>query len=97
MIDSRFENRLNTDNRKYHVLNPVWDNLEADAYNIFEMIELLNDYDHRLEYFKEKFNQRIKFYEQLAVETRKESDKYTNRMAHSILEELEELKMELKL
>ena len=97
MIASRFENRLNTDNRKYHVLNPVWDNLEKDAYNIFEMIELLNDYDHRLEYFKEKFNQRIKFYEQLAVETRNEPDKYTNRMAHSILEELEELKMELKL
>lgn len=97
MIASRFENRLNTDNRKYHVLNPVWDNLEEDAYNIFEMIELLNDYDHRLEYFKEKFNKRIKFYEQLAVETRNEPDKYTNSIAHSILEELEELKMELKL
>lgn len=97
MIDSRFENRLNTDLKKYHVLNPVWDNMDEDALNVFEMIELLNDYDHRLEYFKEKFNKRIKFYEQLAVETRNDSDKYTNRMAHSILEELEELKMELKL
>ena len=39
----RFENRLNKDNVKFNILNPVWDNEKEDALNVFEMIDLLNE------------------------------------------------------
>lgn len=41
--NKRFENRLNKDIKKFHALNPVWDNEKQDALNIFEMIDLLNE------------------------------------------------------
>ncbi|MBQ6220148.1 MAG: hypothetical protein IJH63_10420 [Methanobrevibacter sp.] len=41
----RFENRLNKENIKFNVQNPVWDNQECDAVNVFEMIRLLNHYE----------------------------------------------------
>lgn len=47
MNGKRFENRLNTDNRKYHVLNPVWDNEKETALNVFEMIDKLNEYSEK--------------------------------------------------
>ena len=42
MIHQRYENRLNKDNIKFNTLNPVWDNKTMDAYNVFEMIRILN-------------------------------------------------------
>ncbi len=48
MNGKRFENRLNTDNRKYHVLNPVWDNEKETALNVFEMIDKLNEYSEKI-------------------------------------------------
>ena len=45
MTEKRFENRLNKDIKKFHALNPVWDNKLKDAWNVFEMIDLLNNYD----------------------------------------------------
>ena len=45
MTEKRFENRLNKDIKKFHALNPVWDNELKDAWNVFEMIDLLNNYD----------------------------------------------------
>lgn len=42
MTAKRFENRLNKDNVKFNTLNPVWDNEKQDAFNVFEMIDMLN-------------------------------------------------------
>lgn len=43
---NRFENRLNTNLKKWHILNPVWDNEKEDALNVFKMIDLLNEFDN---------------------------------------------------
>ena len=43
MTVKRFENRLNKDNIKFNTLNPVWDNEKQDAFNVFEMIDMLNE------------------------------------------------------
>ena len=48
MMEERFENRLNKDNIKFRTLNPVWDNEVQDGLNVFEMIELLNKQDQRI-------------------------------------------------
>ena len=42
MTEKRFENRLNKNNIKFNTLNPVWDNTQETAINVFEMIDLLN-------------------------------------------------------
>lgn len=44
----RFENRLNKDKKYFNALNPVWDNEEMDALNVFEMIELMNKQEQLL-------------------------------------------------
>ena len=43
MTEKKFENRLDKNNIKFNTLNPVWDNREEDALNVFEMIDLLNE------------------------------------------------------
>ena len=42
MTAKRFENRLNKNNIKFNTQNPVWDNEKQDAFNVFEMIDMLN-------------------------------------------------------
>jgi len=47
--NKRFENRLNRDIKKFHALNPVWDNKLETAWNVFEMIEIMNDLNDTVE------------------------------------------------
>lgn len=53
--NKRFENRLNKDIKKFHALNPVWDNEKQDALNVFEMIDLLNELNEKSEISSLKF------------------------------------------
>lgn len=41
--EPRYENRLDKNNIKFQTLNPVWDNKEQDAFNVFEMIDIMNE------------------------------------------------------
>lgn len=45
---NRFENRLNTNLKKWHILNPVWDTKKETALNVFEMINKLNEYSEKI-------------------------------------------------
>ena len=47
MTKKQFENRLNTNLKKWHILNPVWDNEKGDALNVFKMINLLNELSNK--------------------------------------------------
>lgn len=42
-MSERFVNRLNDKNIKFMYQNPVWDTEKEDAYNVFEMIHLMNN------------------------------------------------------
>ena len=103
--NKRFENRLNRDIKKFHALNPVWDNELKDAWNIFEMIDLLNNYDKeyksclndvlRLEKENEQLKQSYKEFEDECQSTfntmnRKQNDLY--RKNFKLKEENEQLK-----
>lgn len=76
MIENkRFENRLNKDIKKFHALNPVWDNEKQDALNVFEMIDLLNEGNNENEQLK-KENKELK----QQVEDLYENDKSLREM-----------------
>lgn len=47
MTEKRFERRLNNEIKKFHALNPVWDNKLETALNVFEMIDKLNELNKR--------------------------------------------------
>ena len=93
--NKRFENRLNRDIKKFHALNPVWDNELKDAWNVFEMIDLLNKYDKeyldchndvlRLEKENEKLKNKLKFFMEL------------NKPYGDIIKENEQLKQQNKM
>lgn len=53
MTVKRFENRLNKDNVKFNTLNPVWDDEKKDAFNVFEMIDMLNNLHNENEELKQ--------------------------------------------
>ena len=44
----RFENRLDKNNIKFNTLNPVWDNWQETALNVFEMIDVMNEQSDEL-------------------------------------------------
>ena len=44
----RFENRLDKNNIKFNTLNPVWDNWQGTALNVFEMIDVMNEQSDEL-------------------------------------------------
>ena len=54
MTEKRFENRLNKDNVKFNTQNPVWDNEKEDAFNVFEMIDLLNNFHEENQELKQQ-------------------------------------------
>lgn len=56
MTGKRFKNRLDKNNIKFNILNPVWDNEKEDALNVFEMIDLLNEQDDMLEVVREELS-----------------------------------------
>ena len=49
MTGKRFENRLNRNKIKFNAQNPVWDNEQETAINVFEMMRLLNKYQEEVE------------------------------------------------
>ena len=49
MTGKRFENRLNRNKIKFNAQNPVWDNEQETAINVFEMMKLLNKYHEEVE------------------------------------------------
>ena len=95
MTEKRFENRLNKDIKKFHALNPVWDNKLETAWNVFEMIDLLNKYNKeyldcyndvlRLEKENEKLKNKLKFFNEL------------NKPYGDIIKENEQLKQQNKM
>lgn len=54
MTEKRFENRLNKNIKKFHVLNPVWDNEKEDGLNVFEMIDEMNNLNNENEFSKNR-------------------------------------------
>ena len=74
MTTKRFENRLNKNNIKFNTQNPVWDNEKQDAFNVFEMIDLLN------ELYEE--NEQLKKENQMLKHTIGRNESYITRITH---------------
>ena len=62
MTAKRFENRLNKDDIKFNTLNPVWDNEKEDAFNVFEMIDLLNNLHEENQELKQQEKRLYKYF-----------------------------------
>lgn len=86
-MTQRFENRLNKDIKKFHALNPIWDNEKQDALNVFEMINLLNELHKENEILK----QQLKIYKKDGLETLKDLERAykNNKKALNNIERLE--------
>ena len=57
MTEKRFENRYDkshTINENLHYLKPVYDNKSGDAFNVFEMVDLLNEFQEENEQLKKE-------------------------------------------
>ena len=88
--EKRFENRLNTSNVKFNTQNPVWDNELGDALNVFQMIDLLNDYEVKYRWLEQKHQYNEEFISDVMADCErleKENDELCNSSLHSVLDE----------
>lgn len=47
--EPRYTNRIDKNNIKFQTLNPVWDNKEQDALNVFKMINIMNEQQWKID------------------------------------------------
>jgi chromosome segregation ATPase len=87
VITKRFENRLDKSNVKFNTLNPVWDNEKEDAFNVFEMIDLLNDYEVKYQELEQKHQYNEEFIADVMVDYKRlEKENEQLKLQYSELE-----------
>lgn len=99
MMNKRFENRLDKSNIKFNTQNPVWDNIKEDAFNVFEMIDMLNDLNDEttaLSFLAEENDRQRRRYVDLCLKLKKQCIEFKEMLddmniAYMIDEEISEL------
>lgn len=88
--EKRFVNRLNKDNIKFRTLNPVWDNEVQDGLNVFQMIDLLNEYEVKYQELQQKHQYNEEFIADVMADCErleKENEELCNFNLHNVLDE----------